>query len=368
MGGLADTVGTIFSAIRNIPKLVKEALTGEVDVNEEAMAGLYDSGGVLQHGSLAVNLSGKPEAVLTYNQWDDLSRLLGVFKDIVPGLERVPYALEELAVSYRDGVGLLGDAVRGTRDNPLARAAGHLAGPWAALGKSAFETYSNLEPSQVMGNLAHGVVTGHLEDAAGLLGIPTEKPAWLDAAEQFRAAIPGAMTSARGSLASSIEKAKGKSQAAQAGAVGLSDGGQAAKESGLAPVPEAVETAAQGKSPQGEGQDWASFAAGILGAGSVMELGRNAMHGGIELASMGPVMVSVCWSRWPPRGGVRVWAPWSRWRPPRSTPGCRLRPMHSMLWVARPVRCSMRLLPVRALWWPRSWRRRCRRRRWPCRV
>ncbi|WP_018119420.1 phage tail tape measure protein [Corynebacterium mastitidis] len=253
--------------------------------------GGYDSGGWLEPTpggfSTYYNHTGKPEAVLTHDQWEGVSRLAEAVVRLVPALEGVPTAVEELAVSYRDGVGMLGDAVRAVQDNPLARAAGHLAGPLAELGKSAFETYSNLEPNQVMGNLAHGVVTGHLEDAAGLLGIPTEKPAWMDAAEQFRAAIPGAMTSARDSLASSIEKAKGKSQAPQAGALGLSDDGQAAKESGLAPVPEAVETAAQGQAPQGEGQDWASFAAGILGAGSVMELGRNAMHGGIELASMG---------------------------------------------------------------------------------
>lgn len=31
--------------------------------------GLYDAGGVLDHGDLGINLSGKPEAVLTNDQW-----------------------------------------------------------------------------------------------------------------------------------------------------------------------------------------------------------------------------------------------------------------------------------------------------------
>ncbi|MCH6197443.1 tape measure protein [Corynebacterium mastitidis] len=289
VANISETLGTVFAAIRKIPDLVKAALGGGEDVNEAATAGLYDSGGVLEHGQMAVNLSRQPEAVLTHDQWEGVSRLAGAIARLVPALEGVPVAVEELAVSYHDGVGLLGEAVRVAQDNPLARAAGHLAGPLAELGKSAFETYSNVVPKQLMGNLAHGVVTGHLEDAAGLLGIPTEKPAWLDAAEQLRAAVPGAMASARDSLVSSIEKAKGASQAGQGGFLSglLGQQGTGAAESAAGPTPEAVETVAQGQAPEKDGQDWASFAAGILGAGSVMELGRNAMKGGIELTSMG---------------------------------------------------------------------------------
>ncbi|MDO4606960.1 MAG: tape measure protein, partial [Bowdeniella nasicola] len=39
--------------------------------------GLYDSGGILNHRGLALNLSGQPEAILTRKQWEMLQRLAG---------------------------------------------------------------------------------------------------------------------------------------------------------------------------------------------------------------------------------------------------------------------------------------------------
>ncbi|WP_026161594.1 phage tail tape measure protein, partial [Corynebacterium ciconiae] len=47
--------------------------------------GLYDQGGVLKHGQLGVNLSGKPEAVLTNKQWKDLQGIANALPSITGG-------------------------------------------------------------------------------------------------------------------------------------------------------------------------------------------------------------------------------------------------------------------------------------------
>ncbi|MDO5535379.1 MAG: hypothetical protein Q4F65_12105, partial [Propionibacteriaceae bacterium] len=46
--------------------------------------GLYDQGGVLPHGGLALNLSRKPEAILTNAQWGDFELLVRHLGDLVP--------------------------------------------------------------------------------------------------------------------------------------------------------------------------------------------------------------------------------------------------------------------------------------------
>lgn len=48
--------------------------------------GLFDQGGVLKDESLALNLSGKPEAVLTNDQWQSLDKLGNSLPEIVGGL------------------------------------------------------------------------------------------------------------------------------------------------------------------------------------------------------------------------------------------------------------------------------------------
>lgn len=49
----------------------------------ERYVGLYDQGGYLPHGGLALNLSGKPEPVFTAGQWAKMDQLLGLMGKIV---------------------------------------------------------------------------------------------------------------------------------------------------------------------------------------------------------------------------------------------------------------------------------------------
>ncbi|VZH84186.1 phage tail tape measure protein [Corynebacterium rouxii] len=49
----------------------------------ERYVGLYDQGGYLPHGGLALNLSGKPEPVFTAGQWSKMDQLLGLMGKVV---------------------------------------------------------------------------------------------------------------------------------------------------------------------------------------------------------------------------------------------------------------------------------------------
>lgn len=49
-------------------------------------AKLYDRGGVLPHGGVGVNLSGKPEAILTNAQWQNMDRIQGLLTNAFSGV------------------------------------------------------------------------------------------------------------------------------------------------------------------------------------------------------------------------------------------------------------------------------------------
>ena len=49
-----------------------DTLTTQPTEAAPADVGLFDAGGILDHGDLGINLSGKPEAVLTNDQWQAL--------------------------------------------------------------------------------------------------------------------------------------------------------------------------------------------------------------------------------------------------------------------------------------------------------
>lgn len=89
--GVSDIVSGIFAASSKamITAAVNGAFQGMGDhpgpynqltteAKKRAIAKLYDTGGILPHGGAAVNMSGKPERILTADQWTGISRLAGV--------------------------------------------------------------------------------------------------------------------------------------------------------------------------------------------------------------------------------------------------------------------------------------------------
>lgn len=54
----------------------------------ERYVGLYDQGGYIPHGGLGLNLSGRPEPVLTAKQWDDFAHLADGLQKLIPVLSR----------------------------------------------------------------------------------------------------------------------------------------------------------------------------------------------------------------------------------------------------------------------------------------
>lgn len=60
---------------------------GIIDLVNALRAKLYDRGGWLKHGEVAVNKSGKPEPVLTYQQWGVLSRGFVELGKLVPAIK-----------------------------------------------------------------------------------------------------------------------------------------------------------------------------------------------------------------------------------------------------------------------------------------
>ena len=135
-----------------------------------ALTRLYDRGGWLPHGGMALNLSGRPEPVLTDEHWDRVSELIRQLGEMVPQLksttdviaDNLTPAMRELAAAWSgetDGARehlsrLIGD------DN--ARAASWSAA-WAGTAsvKDLFDTFTKLPGLDTYTRVFAGVVDGH---------------------------------------------------------------------------------------------------------------------------------------------------------------------------------------------------------------
>ena len=60
---------------------------------------LYDQGGFIPHGGLGLNLSGRPEPVLTAPQWDNIGQLVGQMGNLIPVLDKLATSIGLAPVS-----------------------------------------------------------------------------------------------------------------------------------------------------------------------------------------------------------------------------------------------------------------------------
>ena len=60
---------------------------------------LYDQGGFIPHGGMGLNLSGRPEPVLTAPQWDNIGQLVGQMGNLIPVLDKLATSIGLAPVS-----------------------------------------------------------------------------------------------------------------------------------------------------------------------------------------------------------------------------------------------------------------------------
>lgn len=86
VANLGDRLSTVFTAAQEVGDIVRDGARGVMELAGRAI-GLHDSGGWLQDGNLALNMSGKPEPVLTNAQWSSVSEMVKSIGDLVPAIE-----------------------------------------------------------------------------------------------------------------------------------------------------------------------------------------------------------------------------------------------------------------------------------------
>ena len=130
--------------------------------------GLYDQGGILDDKHLALNLSGKPEAVLTNDQWKMIDQLGGNLPDLVGGA-----VSSGVSGAVSSGAGALGGVANtivpgsGAMIASVAGPIGELGG-WYAGEVASGWTRSILDASQQ----AVDIAMAPLEDLGGVLSGP----------------------------------------------------------------------------------------------------------------------------------------------------------------------------------------------------
>lgn len=106
----------------------KDALTGYIAEKIEGLGSLvsgvwtkitdlFDSGGVLQSGRMAMNLSGKPEAILTNSQWGKFNKMVGNMPALTESLEVIA---EEISAAFNGGDWGMGELAHVLGDEKLA--------------------------------------------------------------------------------------------------------------------------------------------------------------------------------------------------------------------------------------------------------
>ena len=130
--------------------------------------GLYDQGGILDDKHLALNLSGKPEAVLTNDQWKMIDQLGGNLPDLVGGA--VSSGVSGAVSSGAGAVGGVANTIVPGSGAMIASAAGPIGelGGWYAGEVASGWTQAILDASQQ----ALDIAAAPLEDLGGVLSGP----------------------------------------------------------------------------------------------------------------------------------------------------------------------------------------------------
>lgn len=88
VAGLGDKLGTVYAAAQEVGDIVRNAGRGAMEWAGRALGlTVHDQGGWLQSGNLALNLSGKPEPVLTNAQWAMVANGIREIGRLIPALK-----------------------------------------------------------------------------------------------------------------------------------------------------------------------------------------------------------------------------------------------------------------------------------------
>lgn len=178
---------------------------------------LYDQGGWIPHGGLALNLSGKPEPVLTDAHWNQIAELIRSVGELIPALKhQTDVIADNLAPAVNEFTRAFGGDVLSPRphmdrlmgvDN--ARAAAFMAG-WAGTAQLSeiMETFSKLPLLGDVLSPFKGIVTG-MESINAAYSKHGESLADVKEKE-------AALAAAHKELAEAREKEEGQAEAIQA--------------------------------------------------------------------------------------------------------------------------------------------------------
>ncbi|QRJ57454.1 hypothetical protein GWO64_009365 [Corynebacterium macginleyi] len=108
VANLGDRLSTVFTAAKEVGDIVRDGARGVMELAGRAI-GIHDSGGWLQNGNLALNLSGKPEPVLTNAQWASVSEMVKSIGDLVPAIKKQTEAIAQATDSAQNWFMKVGD-------------------------------------------------------------------------------------------------------------------------------------------------------------------------------------------------------------------------------------------------------------------
>ncbi|MGY0887120.1 phage tail tape measure protein [Corynebacterium aurimucosum] len=135
-----------------------------------ALTRLYDQGGWLPHGAMALNLSGRPEPVLTDEHWDRVSELIRQVGEMVPQLKATTDVIaDNLTPAMRELAAAWSGETDGAREH-LSRLIGEdnaqavaWSAAWAGTASvnELFDTFSKLPGLETYTRVFSGIVDGH---------------------------------------------------------------------------------------------------------------------------------------------------------------------------------------------------------------
>lgn len=108
IAGLSDRLGSVYAAVSDMGDLVQNAARGVAGWLSDRL-GLYDTGGVLRHGAMAVNLSGADEIIINGPQLQAINNLATNVGVLVGELRKAADATSEQGIMARSFASQMGD-------------------------------------------------------------------------------------------------------------------------------------------------------------------------------------------------------------------------------------------------------------------